>query len=107
MISCIEYFGRYRPMQMSEKNLRRRKGKNRVSPKSTFVQVAVSLPPAERCVYPSAVRLLKRIMGSQAPTSHAVMQAQICGRSVSDIVDGHLDSVDWPHQEAEPKAGMS
>lgn len=94
-------------MQKSATNQRHRKSGSRLSPKSKLVRVVVRLPSAERGVYFSAARLLKQIMGSQAPTTHAIMRAQIGGRSAADIVDGHLDSVNWLHEDAEPNAGTS
>lgn len=64
------------------------------------VRVRVTLPAAEYRVFASAARLLARMMGAQAPDVETVMRALLGGRGPVDIVDGHLDSADWPLEEA-------
>jgi len=60
------------------------------------IQFTVELPPADYRVYAKAARILSRIMGAQAPTVIALIQAQLGGRDPTGVADDYLDSIGWP-----------
>src|SRR4051812_44944022 len=71
-----------------------------MSRRHQLIPVSVELPPADYHVYASAARMLTRIMGTEAPNTVAIMQAQLRDLKPCGLADDHLDSVGWPKPRA-------
>lgn len=60
------------------------------------ILVTLTLPSADYRIFQSAARMLRRIIGVTAPTTHALMEANLIGRDAAGLADDYLDSIGWP-----------
>lgn len=63
---------------------------------SSSVRITLNLPARDYRVYAAAATLLTRIMGRKAPNALTLIQHNLQGHDATGVVDGYLDSVDWP-----------